>query len=276
MLKSSEAIIAEIHNEFDTAQDRLLSEAKAIIANADKKGERLAKVGFVNTPSAKLVPQIVKSKEQADLINYYQQHYPFQKFLTEEELERICKKYDLIFAPVANYIKDVPEKNLRDIENAKPLVRSHSMTDVYELNISRGLDDFNRFLNLIGHPSPLFTKEEEIAISREYYGNHSPESWSFGGSSDNMLFYGAKEKLKCDFRIESYSKTSRDGLFIAAPKSHFNLKGLNKSGTFGFLNITVREVKDPIVFRYCKGGIQVLTKWGKEAEDSALVNPIEN
>lgn len=30
------------------------------------------------------------------------------------------------------------------------------------------------------------------------------------------------------------------------------------------------EVKDPIVFRYVNGGIQVITKWGIEAEDKIL------
>ena len=78
-----------------------------------------------------------------------------------------------------------------------------------------------------------------------------------------------------DFHTDEMEEINRDGLFIAAPKSHFDLKGLKKKG-LGFFNFTVTEVKDPIVFRYVKGGIQVLSKWGLEANDEMLVNPINN
>lgn len=61
---------------------------------------------------------------------------------------------------------------------------------------------------------------------------------------------------------------SKSGLFIAAPKSDFNLEGLSKKGK-GYFNVF--EIKDPIVFRYVRGGIQVITKWGLEADDDALV-----
>ena len=38
-------------------------------------------------------------------------------------------------------------------------------------------------------------------------------------------------------------------------------------------NITVTEVKDPIVFEYCRGGmIRVISKWGLEGEDELLLN----
>jgi hypothetical protein len=67
-------------------------------------------------------------------------------------------------------------------------------------------------------------------------------------------------------------KLDRTSLFIAAPKSHFNLDGLKKKNKFGFFNFTIFEVKDPIVFRYCRGGVQVLSKWGDETNDKLLLN----
>ena len=69
-------------------------------------------------------------------------------------------------------------------------------------------------------------------------------------------------------------RVDRTGLFIAAPKSHFNLDGLKKTSKFSFNLVTIQ--KDPIVFRYCRGGIQVITKWGLEAGDESLVNPVIN
>lgn len=64
------------------------------------------------------------------------------------------------------------------------------------------------------------------------------------------------------------------GFFIAAPKSHFNLKDLNKKSKYGFFNVTVTEVKDPVVFEYCKNDIcRINTMWGTE-DDKSYLDPI--
>lgn len=131
--KSSVQIIEEIHNEFDTAQDRLLSEAKSILDNVvlsevekmESTAHRLKSLGFIKTALVKkadeITSKLVKSKEEASLIMYYKQTYPFLKFLTESELDRICKKWNLVYNSVRTYIKDVPEKNLKEIELSQPL-----------------------------------------------------------------------------------------------------------------------------------------------------------
>lgn len=109
--KDEQTIIAKIHNEFDTAQDRLLQQANEILGtlkiddktSAEEKAKRLERIGFINTPLVKQVDvikqkrieteqQIVKTKSEAELIQHYKFHYPFLKFLTENELDRICKK----------------------------------------------------------------------------------------------------------------------------------------------------------------------------------------
>jgi hypothetical protein len=84
--------------------------------------------------------------------------------------------------------------------------------------------------------------------------------------------------VRCEYSgIESSEEiVKREGLFIAAPKDHFDLKGLKHiTGTHGFFS-TTRIHKDPIVFRYVKGGIQIISKWGLEASDPMLVNEINN
>ncbi len=263
ILKSSAKLVAEIHNEFDTAQDRLLQEAKSIIGNANEDYiYRLHQVGFVNTPQAKKHSSLVKSKEQADLIAYYKQHYPFQKFLTEDELDRICTKYNLIYAPIANYIKDVPQKNLKDIQNAKGLTSEYDVSVVYFVQLEK------KYV--------LGTCPTEIAqkLVNGFYSG-SPINNNINGCI-KKTFGVVNEYYK--WNMFNYKETiiNKQGYFIAAPKSHFNIEGLKKEGKFGFMNLIVTEVKDPIVFRYCKGGIQVLTKWGLEASDELLTNPIEN
>src|ERR1017187_2772863 len=125
MFTNQEKLIAKIHNEFDTEQERILNEAKEIINGTSKlfsdKEERLERIGFINTETVvkhkKNKDVLIKNKAQAELIEYYKQNYPFQKFITETELDRICDKYKLIYAPISNYIKDVPEKNISEIES---------------------------------------------------------------------------------------------------------------------------------------------------------------
>ena len=236
MFKSQEQLIAEIHNEFDTAQDRLLQEAKTLLEslNPDSKmvevAYRLAKIGFTNTPTVKkaqdVKKQLVTSKEQAELIQHYKFTYPFLKFLTEEELNRICEKYELIHAPVGNYIKEVPEKNLRDIEIAQEL-KEDDMINRDEIRHERSINERLR--------------HKDISTVDRYY-LLAERGWSMNNP-----------KL---------------GLFIAAPKSHFDLKGVEKTSKYGWGK---PEIKDPIVFRYVRGGVQVLTKWGLEGEDPSLV-----
>lgn len=64
------------------------------------------------------------------------------------------------------------------------------------------------------------------------------------------------------------------GLMIAAPKSKFDLTDVDMKSKFSYAKSAQYRVDDPIVFRYCRGGIQVISKWGKEAE--AVTLPIEN
>ncbi len=274
LFKSEQQIVAEIHNEFDTAEDRLLQEANSLLtelnlqteSSMQAKAERLTSLGFVNSAPVNWVKNnsLVKTKEQADLIRYYKQTYPFQKFLTESELERICEKYNLIFAPVSYYKKDVPDKNISEIERASSLKMDDSAKNIITTKL-----DYNGVLN-IGNTNakmkglPFIIKGQSFnswieadAYLRKHYS-----------SKTNGISYIVN---KC-----TTTEEERQGLFIAAPQSHFNLNGLKKSGKYAFLNITITEVKDPIVFRYCRGGIQVLSKWGLEASDELLLNEIEN
>ena len=86
-------IVKQIHNEIDTAQLRLLNQAREIIKKSENsdndiilKAERLEKLGFKNTPASVIANkqkkkqiEVVKTKEQAELIEYYIREYPFQK-----------------------------------------------------------------------------------------------------------------------------------------------------------------------------------------------------
>jgi hypothetical protein len=262
LFRSEQQIIAAIHNEIDTSAERLLTEAKEIINNLtlSDKADRLKSIGFINSETVKINEKksklLVSNKEQANLIKYYQSTYPFLLFLTENELDRICKKYGLVYAPVSRYLKDVPDKNIKEIENAAPLKSNDSANNVFLLKYS---GDFKS--DITKEQMKLY--RNGIYVYREVF-NLSGEFESMTGLSLHSSTWSGWDKISID----------HNGLFIAAPKSHFNLKGLKKTSKFSFNLVTIQ--KDPIVFRYCRGGIQVLTKWGLEASDESLVNPVTN
>lgn len=259
--------VEKIHREVDTAQDRLLSEAKKILTAGlspeEVISDRLIKAGFTNTPVVKKAKEIadkrVMSQEQATLIGYYAKAYPFLKFLTVEEFDRICTKYSLVYAPVANYCKDVPEKNLRDIEIAQKLRDKDYPWDAFFIgNLKSGDRDVDAFCKDKAIPF-----EGSIVNDRADVQDLRKSLWRAGYKGFAHIRSWPEYEL---------IRHSKDGLFIAAPQSHFHTTNL-KQNKLGFFAFTVKEIKDPIVFRYVQGGIQVLTKWGVEGEDPALVVP---
>lgn len=120
-------IVQEIHREFDIAGDKLIEEANLILVNTPKlnenKVELLKKLGFTQTEelqtAEKIKKQVEFTKQQLEVVNYYRQNYPFNKFITEEQIETICKKYGLVCGDVSKYKGFVPEKNLREIAEFK-------------------------------------------------------------------------------------------------------------------------------------------------------------
>jgi hypothetical protein len=293
-----ELLIAEIHNEFDTAQDRLLQEAETVIAAArpkknakviEDKADRLRKLGFIRTQDVehhnKVLDGRIKvevTKDFADRIKHYQFRYPFQKFLTEDELNRICEKYKLIYAPVNAYIKTVPNKNLLDIENARPLDEEDSYTTLYTYKNTYASCQpvFDKFVARYGD---TFTLADIIRISTEVglskhiikaFGEYKKlEDFTYHVTTNDKEYY-------LDHAFGTLQIVDKTGLFIAAPPSHFDeevLKSYNRN-EHGFHHVI--EIKDPIVFRYCTGGLQVLTMWGDENFDPnhepTLINPINN
>ena len=274
-MNKQQQLIETIHAEFDGAQDRLLKDALRVLEQPTldiQHGERLEAVGFKNVPLAKSARDkretIELNKSMADKIRYYNQHYPLLKFITEEELDRICEKYKLIRAGVDRYMKDIPVKNLKDIEYAQILKDEDSVGDKtiikftaeYPTSQRKKWDEFKEWIGgteLTGEEVEERFQSLNKSLRAE---NADLLGWCYNETHTNV-------KIQTE---------NRKDLFIAAPKSHFNLDGLKKTSKFGFSLVKTVEIKDPVVFRYVKGGVQIITKWGLEAEDPDLTNPIDN
>lgn len=295
--KTEQELIEEIHNEFDTAPERILQQALSIIgeqqaskvsleSEIEDKAIRLKNLGFVKNGIVDKLEKIEERNRQKDLIinmetkmaegiRYYARTYPFLKFLPVSELDRICDKYGLVYAPVKHYKMPVPDKNLKEIENAQPLksmdVQPDIVTRTYFDDSYNRKWGYHKVKEVLGGNS--FTDDEIRELARKHnislrWNNTSDFFWQVGRvilSDDDMCL--TKEVVET---------SSRSGLFIAAPKDHFDLTGLTFDKKKGYFQTTIQIKKDPIVFRYVKGGIQVLSKWGLEADDPALQIEILN
>jgi hypothetical protein len=255
--------IEQIHHEFETAGEELLKSAKEIITEAASKDtgkvSRLQSLGFKQSVQVtELKPLLQKaelSKEQVELVNYYAQHYPNNKFITEDQVKAICHKYNLVCGDVDRFRGFVPEKNLRQIESFKLK------------NEDRGLVEL---VNTCCDQRSLgFYKESELPNVKYIWavGAHNigrQESAVQKKLHDKALEMGIREEW---IYIQRSGKTS-ETLQICAPVKDMDITGLELVDGYRLR----KHIPDPVVLQIVRGGYLILTAWGDEASDEIVVN----
>jgi hypothetical protein len=238
--KTTEQVIAEIHNDFDSASERLLKEAKDIVAKDTGKGDRLRSLGFNNAKPVKEVEGVRQAqyemRQLADRVSYFNQWYPHNKFITEESVKKICEKYGLVFADAQYYKGDVPEKNLREMEQF--VLRKEDM-------------DSDPIGSIVSH------------LRRSLMG----VNWGYDFVAPRGLW---NEMPSPSYDYEE-PKAKKPSFKICAPEKDFDTSMLTKNGHRLELNIP-----DPIVLQPVKGGYLIVTKWGLEASDDLVKNEKAN
>lgn len=120
-------IIEQIHREFFAASEKIVEDAKGIINNLPEtnssKAERLRVMGFHQTQEV-VKDSEKKQAEQAaqkamETALYFTHHYPLYRYIDDAAIDRICKKYNLVFGENIRYKGFIPEKNLKEIEAFK-------------------------------------------------------------------------------------------------------------------------------------------------------------
>lgn len=242
--KTPAQIVAEIHNEFDSASERLLKEAKALLNSKDtSKGERLKQLGFVNAKPVKEIEDLRQkewaTKQLAENVSYFSQWYPNNKFITEDAVKQICEKYGLVFGDAVYYKGDVPEKNLKEMEQFK--LRQEDMDK------RTGLEDYHerRMRGFMMRISPLLGMDGFIGEPMQRY---EPATLS----TDDI------------FRLQGQAQYTQKPFKICAPEKDFEMRHLVKKG--------YKLEYDPIVLQPVKGGYLIVTKWGLEASDEIVRN----
>lgn len=267
------AIVDEIHNEFNTAGEKLLIEARKIIDAQPvvnkSKNELLKSFGFKNTQEVQRADTVLGtikiSEEQMQLINKYAIKYPLQKFITETQVESICKKYNLIFGYVEQYTGFVPEKNLKQIANFK-LRKEDKNTIIATARKYSSTEQFE-----------IILENAELREDRTYWhiylkGSDARANYAFQ-SEDGIEFY-SNDKHNI-FGLRSFGNLRfniNTGLKICAPVKDMDVTGYTVSKGYKLL----KNIPDPVVLQPIKGGYLILTAWGDEASDPLVVNQNSN
>lgn len=249
------AIVEEIHRLFHTAADRTRERATFTLNEKHQKAERLKALGFKNIPLIKEsddeVWKLTRANEIMEYINQYAIDYPAYKFITIEDIDEICNKYGLIFASVSFFNRDVPEKNLREIELFK-LKPGHAT-----------------YCNKEGEPRKY---EDSKAI---WKFNAGRSIWTraqleklYVGQTTTYYENGDYIKVNNSYHFCAYDRAT---LMIAAPPSHFTVP-------YGYKIVGTAVVQDdPVVCQPVPGGFLVLSAWGgPEASDPIVVNQKSN
>ena len=248
-------VVEEIHASFFTEVDRLLAEAKISSSMAtDKqslidKCNRLRSLGFTQTKemqdAAAEIERIEnarkeneKKQELINAIEFFSVTYPAYKFITEDSVNKICKKYGLVYGEISRYKGTVPEKNLKHIEEFKVL-EDHEC--YLEINAWRGM--------MVDHRRFKY-------ITREQYDR----SIEMERKMPSMIAHNI---------VTEYAKAP---LEIAAPVSDFDMTDMEiKGNKLQKIHIPDPVVLKPVIFNGTKYYL-IVTAWGDEASDEMVVN----
>lgn len=256
--------VLEIHNEFEIAADKLLEQANNIIEEAKSKDvtkvARLEALGFKQANQVTELKPLLKlaelSKEQVELVNYYKREYPFNKFITEEQVKEICDKYNLVCGDVIRFKGFVPEKNLKEIEKFK--LKNKDLC-IYGFCWGRGIRSNEAIKKYI-----TFDQYNYLVKNDLFKGD---------GKGDLTKDDNWCESIVFGFPGKYFDRITLQKLQICAPVKDMDISGLELKEGY---KLEKKFIPDPVVLQPVKGGYLILTAWGDEASDPIVINEINN
>jgi len=246
-----------IHKEFMSAGDKALEEAKTTLATVSKeKGEKLKALGFTQAKEIDSVQVVEIAEDLKNKILEYSVKYPLCRFIADESIGTICKKYNLVYGPIARYKGFVPLEKLQAIERFKETCK---------------IPRTARFTPYGGgKPYILSIEELEETKDNAYYlltlnGKHCFQQ--VVANYDGIHYYGSSPEL-----------TNGDGgrieilaLQICAPLADMDTTGMTLDK-----HTLKLAPKDPVVIQPIPGGGLIIAAWGDEASDPLVLNEKHN
>lgn len=282
--KSYPKEVLEIHHEFETAAEKLLEKANEIINSQpivnESKINLLKSLGFNQVKELQENSEIIKtinlSKEQINLINYYKKEYPFNKFITEEQVQEICYKYNLICGDVSKFKGFVPEKNLKEISNFKLKKVDDDNPKIGEIYII--MDDWF-LLNVkdLKNTNFEYDKKQLNYLINAYLPSHD---YSYFGDKSTRKFsnipgwgkiFQYRNNNINDGDIKKAIERNKKTLQICAPIKDMDITNMTIKNGYK-MKENYEDIPDPVVLQPVKKGYLILTAWGDEASDPLIVN----
>jgi hypothetical protein len=303
-------IVAEIHSAFSIAEEELLQEAQAILdrAKSDEAVEyadRLARMGFTGSKPVRLLSKEEQAKAE-ELLFYktrYERIAPQYRFITEEKLLSICKKYGLVVGASERYRGDIPITNQEDIISFKILdqsfleVSDESYRDAVHItklgermhpkdmgtdHIENTIDYYRRrgSAGFVGLDTEIVSSIRAMVTELHLRGESKSANYH------KMLWIDRSNlSRKLVERIFTPIKTTY--FYVAADVDSFDTKGTDLKNNILVEQNNNKELAeaikaelfreyDPIVLAKVQGGYLIVTAWGLEASDPDVVEPTRN
>lgn len=262
------AVVQEIHTSFMSAGEKLLKEAKEIIASAEVKDEekvnRLKKIGFTNAGQVKAAEKAIEKKKQAErdaaIVEMYAIRYPQYKFITEDIVTQICEKYKLVMGGIQKYKGFVPEKNLLEIESF--VVKDEDCIELPTYQSYGFVDEYMRQMSAVGAQSPfgLLSGQRRRRSMEEEYMN-----------MQQAALYYARPEISQSPEPKNNKKEYKREFLICAPQKDMKIESYERVEGHKIVH-----VPDPVVLHPVKNGYLIVTAWGDEASDELVVNQTHN
>ncbi len=255
--KNALQMVEEIHRKVNTASSNRLMEAKELFQKTtpDQREEmevleKMQTLGFSNVKEVKEKNEEMLQRKlmhkRAELIMDYQVKYPDYKFITTEDMEAICKEYNLILGGDKQYTDSIPMRCMKQIVKFK----------LKE-------EDF------------IYSEGSFVATERSGNISTGTMQWKEISKADYLNKTNNGTRLKSTDNRNHW--ICNDNYFtIGAPENMFNIEGMVKDGVHLKEKITVTESFDPFCLKTVKFGYLILALWGEELAIQALNNEKHN
>lgn len=249
---------------------------------------RLCRLGLANTKNA----QILKTKideigvinegidSYNDAIDKQNEFFQFIKEMLEvfghntllvrfDDFEQIIKKYNLTCGCLEDYTGVIPEKNLKELEEAKRklnIAKGYDITgrEFYTVSIFTPYDDL-RFKKL-HHPSlykNICDLKRVTEIDTDYTDSATIKRLKV------FPFISTNERSDSDIVADLF-KQRETGIKLSREKTNLFIVAPYKDMKNGIKFRHFVKAEDPFICSYTSFGIMIHTAWGEEAEDEVL------
>ena len=207
--------------------------------------DRLEKLGLTSSTNYRKILEKEDFEKKVEIINFYKENFPNSLLMKRDDFKSLINEYRLSCGAIEQYIGEVPDKNLKEIEIAIDTISRINIDNDYSPN--RGV----RLIRKLYYTSNV----------EEYY---EFQSFPFLGIGENKYIRSIPEDDSYFFRDKEYVVSRllrKDSMLIAATGDKINSIKFEKN----ILKPLVEN--DPIVFQFLPMDLVIIhSKWGAEEE----------